>query len=120
MYKLRSMLKIFRNIVILFICLILLLFVIYPQLLNKIAGRMYSSLSMTTYFRDSSFEKYTKGNQNIYFLGTVHFMSLDSKNFSYLNLKAVIENLKPDLLLIESRPEQLTNNNFADGPGEML
>lgn len=120
MYGLKSMLKVFRNIVIFFICLILLLSIIYPQLLNEIAGRVYSSLSRTTYFRDSSFDKYTKGDQNVYFLGTVHSMSLNSKNFSYLNLKAVIENLKPDLLLIESRPEQLANNNFADGPGEML
>ncbi|WP_204524435.1 hypothetical protein [Clostridium coskatii] len=45
---------------------------------------------------------------------------LDSTPYSYLNLKSVIENLRPDLLLIESRPEQLKNGNFADGPGEML
>lgn len=93
---------------------------IYPELLIKVAGNAYSSVEKTTYFRDSAFRKYTKGDQDIYFLGTVHSMSLNSKHFSYLNLKSVIENLKPDLLLVESRPEQLANGNFADGPVEML
>lgn len=72
------------------------------------------------YMRDSHFRKYVKNNQQVYFLGTDHKMSLDSKPYSYLNLKSVIENLKPDVLLIESRPEQLDNHNFADGPPEML
>lgn len=72
------------------------------------------------FFRNHYFRKYIKNNQQIYFLGTNHSMSLDTEPFSYLNLKSVIENLKPDLVLIESRPEQLINNNFADGPPEML
>ncbi|MFL0197985.1 hypothetical protein ACJDU8_20820 [Clostridium sp. WILCCON 0269] len=72
------------------------------------------------FFRNHYFRKYIKNNQQIYFLGTDHSMSLDTEPFSYLELKSVIENLKPDLVLIESRPEQLDNSNWADGPPKML
>lgn len=102
------------------ICVILGILILYPALLSKIAPNIFSSIMETTYVRDSAFRKYIKGDQEIYFLGTVHSMNLTSKPLSYLELKAVIENLKPDLLLIESRPEQLANDNFADGPPEML
>lgn len=72
------------------------------------------------FVRDFYFREYIKDDQQIYFLGSDHKLSLDSEPFSYLNLKSVIENLKPDILLIESRPEQLANGNWADGPPEML
>jgi hypothetical protein len=106
--KVRHALKIFRNIIVAIICIMLLIGVYNKDYISNI------------FTRDSNFRKYAKDNQQIYFLGTVHTMSLDSEPYSYLNLKSVIENLKPDVLLIESRPEQLSNGNFADGPSEML
>lgn len=102
------MLKILKNIIIFIICIILLVVMYNFQYISNI------------FTRDFNFRKYVKDNQQIYFLGTVHTMSLDSEPYSYLNLKAVIENLKPDVLLIESRPDQLAEGNFADGPTEML
>ncbi len=108
MNKVRRGLKIFRNIIVAIICIIILIGIYQFDYVSKL------------FVRDFKFREYTKGNQQIYFLGTDHEMSMDSEPFSYLELKAVIENLKPDLLLIESRPEQLANGNFADGPDEML
>lgn len=120
MSKPKFILKSFKTIMIVAICVILGILFINPTLLGQITPNIFYSIMGPTYVRDSAFRKYTKGNQDIYFLGTTHSMSLTSKPFSYLELKAVIENLKPDLLLIESRPEQLANKNFADGPPEML
>lgn len=101
----RSILKLIISITLISICIIIFL---------------NASFILQIFSRDFYFRKYVKGNNEIYFLGTIHTMSLDSKPFSYLELKAVIKNLKPDLVLIESRPEQLDNGNLADGPPEML
>ncbi|OBR93893.1 hypothetical protein CLRAG_17960 [Clostridium ragsdalei P11] len=104
----RKYIKIFRNCVLAVICIVLVVFIFIPEYV------------MCFFSRDFYFREYVKGSEKIYFLGTYHNMTLDSTPYSYLNLKSVIENLRPDLLLIESRPEQLKNGNFADGPGEML
>ncbi|AKN31297.1 hypothetical protein Ccar_10700 [Clostridium carboxidivorans P7] len=108
MNNIKYVLRILKNISIVGICIMLLICMYKFQYIDDI------------YSRDSHFRKYVNDNQQIYFLGTAHEISLDSKPYSYLNLKSVIENLKPDVLLIESRPEQLNNGNFADGPPEML
>ncbi|AKN32899.1 hypothetical protein Ccar_19425 [Clostridium carboxidivorans P7] len=100
--------KILRNIIAFIICIILLVVMYESQYIINILTRDYN------------FRKYLKDNQQIYFLGTDHTMLLDSEPYSYLNLKSAIENLKPDVLLIESRPDQLAEGNFADGPTEML
>ncbi len=61
------------------------------------------------------------GNQEgIYLLGTIHGRHLKCRSYSLLHLQAVIEHLRPDLVLIESRPEELVRGNWGDGPPEML
>lgn len=53
-------------------------------------------------------------------LGTIHGFHMICKDYSFLHIKAVISNLKPDLLLVESRQAELDLGNIADGPPEML
>lgn len=59
-------------------------------------------------------------NQLLFLLGTIHGAHLKSEGYSLLHIRAVIRNLQPDLLLIESRVEEMAKNNLADGPLEML
>lgn len=55
----------------------------------------------------------------IYLLGTLHSTHLKFPWYSLGHIQALIKNLDPDLLLIESRPEELVNGNWGDGPIEM-
>jgi hypothetical protein len=71
------------------------------------------------YARNANFVKLTKNDQEIYLLGTIHSNHLTTKDYSLRHLKAVITNLKPDLVLVESRPEELQKDNWGDGPIEM-
>ncbi len=58
------------------ICIILLIVIYEFDYVNK------------SFVRDSHFRKYTNGNQQIYFLGTIHSgMSLDSEPFSLKSKK---------------------------------
>lgn len=52
-------------------------------------------------------------------LGTIHTDHLDKPDYSLWHLAAVVERLSPDLLLVESRPEELARDNWCDGPIEM-
>jgi hypothetical protein len=61
-----------------------------------------------------------KEEEEIYILGSLHHMHDNLPDFSFQHLKAVLTNLKPDILLIESRQEELEKGNFADGPIEMF
>ncbi len=65
-------------------------------------------------------KKYEKNNQEIYLLGSLHHMHNGLPNFGYQHLKAVLMNLNPDVLLIESRQEEIETGNVADGPLEMF
>ena len=58
--------------------------------------------------------------QTIYVLGTIHGSHLSFTPYSLWHLQAVVERLHPDLLLVESRPEELGRDNWGDGPIEML
>lgn len=64
--------------------------------------------------------KLVKNGEEVYIVGTFHHFHITSKEYSLLHIKAVIENLIPDLLLIESRQEEMDMGNIADGPVEML
>jgi len=71
-------------------------------------------------FRDTKFLRFSgEGGREVYLLGTLHGRHLTTKDYSLLHLQAVQAHLKPDLLLVESRPEELARDNWADGPIEM-
>jgi len=53
-------------------------------------------------------------------LGTFHHLHYQLPDFCFQHLKAVVKNYQPDLLLIESRQEELDVLNLADGPLEMF
>ena len=72
------------------------------------------------YFREAEFLRFADNTeQEVYLLGTIHSNHLTTKDYSLLHLQAVLEHLEPDLLLVESRPEELTLDNWGDGPIEM-
>lgn len=55
----------------------------------------------------------------VYLLGTIHGDHLTTPAYSLLAVQSAVLNLKPDLLLVESRPQALAAANWADGPIEM-
>ncbi len=55
----------------------------------------------------------------IHLLGTLHTQHVEFDPYSLWHIKALIQHLKPDLLLVESRPEELAKDNWGDGPIEM-
>jgi len=74
--------------------------------------------------RNKCINQFKKSEQNLTILGTLHGMHLTSdklkKYYSYLDIKAVINNIKPDLLLVESLQSEINLGNIGDGPPEML
>lgn len=64
--------------------------------------------------------KLVKEEQEIYILGSLHHMHYHMTDFSFQHLKAVLSNLKPHVLLVESRQEEIDRDNLADGPIEMF
>ncbi|XMB85798.1 hypothetical protein RJG79_10350 [Mycoplasmatota bacterium WC44] len=71
-------------------------------------------------YKNKLIRKFTKKNQSIYIIGSIHGGHFRSKDYSHMHLKAALENIKPDLLLVESRQEEVENGNLGDGPFEML
>lgn len=69
--------------------------------------------------RDANFIKLTRGPLEVFVLGTIHGKHLSTPDFSLAHLGAAIEALKPDVLLVEARPEELARGRFGDGPIEM-
>ena len=71
--------------------------------------------------RDANFVRLARPDgPTVYLLGTIHNRHLDTEEYSLLHVQAVIQHLRPDLLLVESRPEELAKGYLADGPIEML
>ncbi|XMB85367.1 hypothetical protein RJG79_08030 [Mycoplasmatota bacterium WC44] len=64
--------------------------------------------------------KFVEQENEIYMIGSLHGMHFQLENFSFLHLKAALENIQPDLLLLESCQEEIEKGNIADGPPEML
>ena len=64
--------------------------------------------------------KYVKGDKALFLLGTVHGLHYKLKHFSHLHLQATLNMINPELLLVESRQEEIEKENLADGPLEML
>lgn len=63
---------------------------------------------------------YKKNDQEILFLGSLHDMHFGFEEYHFCHLKAVLLNYKPDVLLVESRQEEIDVGNIADGPIEMF
>lgn len=99
--------------------IVVVLFVLVGFRATGFRSHIYSKVNPAN-FKYSVFHKVERGDQTIYLLGTMHSAHLNSKGYSLLNIKAVIENVHPDLLLLESRPEELEKGNWGDGPIEML
>lgn len=70
--------------------------------------------------RNKVIREFTKDNQEIILLGTLHHMHYQLPEYSFQHLKAVLDNYQPDLLLVESRQEEINQGNLADGPLEMF
>lgn len=72
------------------------------------------------HFREAVFLRFSgNSGEDVYLLGTIHGNHLTTKDYSLLHLQAVLEHLDPELLLVESRPEELERDNWGDGPIEM-
>ncbi|MCL4517401.1 MAG: hypothetical protein M1379_17775 [Firmicutes bacterium] len=71
-------------------------------------------------FKYVYFYKLANWGQEIYILGTIHGRHLKTGDYSLQQIRAVVKNLRPDLLLVESRQEELKRDNLGDGPVEML
>jgi|GEM_PF-1330761 len=64
--------------------------------------------------------KYIKGNQTIMFIGTVHWGHIKGKFYELRELRNIYSKVNPEVVMVESRPEQIAKGNVADGPIEML
>ena len=69
--------------------------------------------------RDSLLRRFEKSGSEIYLLGTIHGGHLDTPEYAFTHLEAVLLHLRPERLLVESRPEQVAEGNLGDGPVEM-
>lgn len=96
------------------IILIIAFFVIFSD--SKL---IYWYLTSKKKFKYKMLRKYTKDNQSLLFLGSLHDMHFGFKEYHFLHLKAVLKNYMPDVLLVECRQEEIEVGNFADGPVEM-
>ena len=66
--------------------------------------------------KENRFKKMISSEGNhLYLFGTYH--GLDEKHL--LSLKTIVENLEPDIVLVEIRPWEFENKNYCDGPPEM-
>jgi hypothetical protein len=86
---------------------------------QEVHDELLLTLSPKT-FRQTKFLRFSgEAGREVYLLGTLHSRHLTTGDYSLLHLQAVQAHLKPDLLLVESRPEELARDNWADGPVEM-
>lgn len=72
------------------------------------------------YARDTHLLRYRDAaGSEVAVLGTIHTAHLDSTSYSLWHLAALVAHLRPDRLLVESRPGELLQGNTCDGPVEM-
>lgn len=83
----------------------LVLVVLLVAIIN-VEIRNYLLFRLTPKFaRNITFVKLQNDKQFIYILGTIHGAHLTTKDYSLWHVEAVINNVRPDLVLVESRPE---------------
>lgn len=71
------------------------------------------------YARDANFVHLKKDSVDLYLLGTIHGRHLTTEEYKLARLEAALTNLKPDLVMVEMRPEELARGRWGDGPIEM-
>lgn len=91
------------------------LIIFNPEIRNYLLFKIHPGCA-----KNITFIKLQKGEQSIYILGTIHGAHLSVTGYSLWHIEAVIKNLHPDLVLVESCPEELNKDNWGDGPIEML
>lgn len=84
------------------------------------------SIALTGYFKylykyNQIAKLENKSNQEIYLLGTYHDMHFDRLlNYSMKDVLNCIKNIRPDVVLIESRNKIYQKYNVVDGPIDMM
>jgi len=72
-------------------------------------------------FRDEKLQRFVgPAGDELYLLGTIHAQHLNTPQFGLAHLAALIGHLRPDLVLVESRPAEIARGNPGDGPIEAL
>lgn len=103
------------------LCLFLLTIILagFSFLNSEIRSFIYFKV-FPTQARNAHFIKMSNDmGAEIFLLGTIHNDHMIEKDYSFPHLAAVIENLSPTTLLIESRQGELERGNLGDGPCEM-
>jgi hypothetical protein len=98
--------------------LLLAVIVVVPILFSEVRSFILFKLA-PAYARDAHFLRLTGNDRVVYLLGTIHTAHCTSEAYSLWHLDAVIDHLRPDLVLVESRPQELARDNWGDGPVEM-
>jgi hypothetical protein len=99
--------------------LLLFLAIVGVPLFNSEVRSFFLFKIAPAYARDAHFLRLTGKDPLVYLLGTIHTAHCTSEVYSLWHLDAVIDHLRPDLVLVESRPEELAKDNWGDGPVEM-
>jgi hypothetical protein len=72
-------------------------------------------------FRDAQLQCFAgPSGQHLYLMGTIHGAHLTTPAYPLTQVRAVIVHLRPDLVLVEARPEEVARGNLGDGPIEAL
>lgn len=88
---------------------------------NGLTEQEYNELLKALVRKESNLLLFEKGGKQIYVLGTIHqFHFLEEHSYSLAQVLSVIREVKPDVLLVEARPETLEKHNAIDGPFEMI
>jgi hypothetical protein len=103
----------------LLLALAVLVAIVCVPLANREIRSFLLYIVVPAYARDAHFLRLKGKDQTVYLLGTIHKDHCTSQAYSLWHIAAVIDHLKPDMLLVESRPEELAKDNWADGPIEM-
>lgn len=75
---------------------------------------IYKENNLTLYINEDN-------TQKVYILGTIHEYHFNSwLNYSYLDVQNVVENIKPDLLLLEVDQEIYNDYGVVKSPVEMI
>ncbi len=73
------------------------------------------------HFRDDKLQRFVgPAGDEVYLLGTIHARHLTTPSYRLVHLAALIGRLRPDLLMVESRADEIADGNLGDGPIEAL
>jgi hypothetical protein len=89
------------------------------EVISWLAFKLAPSRSKLVHFRRLQKDDPAGGFSRIAILGTIHYDHVGSGAYPLADLRAVIQNLRPDLLLVEIRPESIARGKYGEGPIEM-